>query len=69
MPSQNDGIAIPAIETVLLDRPGEPWLGSGEATTGPTPAAIANAVFHATGRRLRRIPFTPARVQAALETA
>ena len=60
---------IPAIETVLLDRPGEPWLGSGEATTGPTPAAIANAVFHATGRRLRRIPFTPARVQAALETA
>ena len=60
---------IPAIETVLLDRPGEPWLGSGEAATGPTPAAIANAVFHATGQRLRRIPFTPTQVQAALETA
>lgn len=56
---------IPEIETVLLDRPGEPYLGSGEATQGPTPAAIANAVFEATGLRLRRIPFTPEQVRAA----
>jgi len=55
----------PEIETVLLDRPGEPYLGSGEATQGPTPAAIANAVFDAVGLRLRQIPFTPERVRAA----
>jgi CO/xanthine dehydrogenase Mo-binding subunit len=58
---------VPEVETVLLDRPGTPFLGAGEATQGPTPAAIANAVAHATGARLRRIPFTPERVRAALE--
>jgi CO/xanthine dehydrogenase Mo-binding subunit len=57
---------VPEVETVLLDRPGEPYLGSGEATQGPTPAAIANAVFNATGARLRKIPFTPERVREAL---
>jgi len=51
-----------SVETVLIDRPGQPYLGAGEATQGPTPAAIANAVAHATGLRLRRIPFTPERV-------
>lgn len=56
----------PEIETVLLDRPDQPWLGAGEATHGPTPAAIANAVFEAVGVRLREIPFTPERVLAAL---
>ncbi len=56
---------IPDVETVLLDRPGSPFLGAGEATQGPTPAAIANAVAHATGVRLRRIPFTPERVREA----
>jgi CO/xanthine dehydrogenase Mo-binding subunit len=55
---------VPPIETVLLDRPGERFLGAGEASTGPTPAAIANAVFRASGRRLRRTPFTPERVRA-----
>ena len=55
----------PRVETVLLDRPEETSLGAGEATQGPTPAAIANAVFHASGLRLRRTPFTPARVRAA----
>nr|HMN30662.1 molybdopterin-dependent oxidoreductase [Caldilineaceae bacterium] len=58
----------PTVETVLIDRPGEPPLGSGEASQGPTPAAIANAVYAATGVRLRRIPFTPAVVLAALAT-
>jgi nicotinate dehydrogenase subunit B len=56
----------PAIETVLLNRPGQPYLGSGEASPMPTGAAIANAVFDAAGIRLRRVPFTPARVRAAL---
>ena len=57
---------VPEVETVLLDRPGMPFLGAGEATQGPTPAAIANAIAHATGARLRRIPFTPERVREAL---
>jgi CO/xanthine dehydrogenase Mo-binding subunit len=56
---------IPEIETHLLDRPGAPFLGAGEATQGPTPAAIANAVAQATGLRLRRIPFTPEAVRRA----
>ncbi|MBZ0300762.1 MAG: molybdopterin-dependent oxidoreductase [Anaerolineae bacterium] len=56
----------PVIETVILHRPGLPFLGSGEATQSPTPAAIANAVFDALGVRLRQLPFTPERVQAAL---
>jgi CO/xanthine dehydrogenase Mo-binding subunit len=60
---------IPEVETVLLDRPGEPWLGAGEASQGPTAAAIANAVFDATGLRLRDLPFTPDKVRAAAAEA
>ena len=56
----------PEIETVLLDQPGQPFLGSGEATQGPTAGAIANAIFAAIGVRLRQIPFTPDRVRAAV---
>jgi CO/xanthine dehydrogenase Mo-binding subunit len=56
----------PLIETVLLNRPDLPFLGSGEASQNPTPAAIANAVFNAVGVRLREIPFTPERVKAAM---
>jgi nicotinate dehydrogenase subunit B len=56
----------PQIETVLLNRPGQPYLGIGEGAHGPVPAAIANAVFDAVGIRLRQIPFTPERVKAAL---
>jgi CO/xanthine dehydrogenase Mo-binding subunit len=56
---------VPEIETVLIDRPDQPFLGSGEATQGPTAAAIGNAVFDAIGIRLRRIPFTPENVQKA----
>ena len=41
-------------------------LGAGEASTVPVPAALANAVFDATGVRLRAVPFTPDRVKAAL---
>jgi hypothetical protein len=49
-----------------LDRPDQPLLGAGEAATAPVAAAVANAVFDATGIRLRTAPFTPARVRAAL---
>jgi nicotinate dehydrogenase subunit B len=58
---------VPAVDVVLLDRPEERSLGAGEASQGPTPAAIANAIFHATGARLRDLPFAPARVKAAIE--
>jgi CO/xanthine dehydrogenase Mo-binding subunit len=56
---------VPEIETVLLDRPDAPFLGAGEATSGPTAAAIANAIKDATGVRLRRLPFTPDAIRAA----
>ena len=58
---------VPAVDVVLLDRPEERSLGAGEASQGPTPAAIANAIFHATGTRLRDLPFTPERVKAAIQ--
>lgn len=58
---------VPELTTRLLDRPDQRSLGAGEATTGPTPAAIANAVFQATGARLRDLPMRPERVRAALD--
>jgi nicotinate dehydrogenase subunit B len=57
---------VPAIEVVLIDRPELPIYGAGEAATAPVAAALANAVFDAAGIRLRTVPFTPARVKAAL---
>jgi len=56
---------VPEIETVLMDRSGEPFLGVGEATPGPTAGAIANAIRGATGLRLYRLPFTPDAIRAA----
>ena len=50
---------IPDINTHLIDHPELPPLGAGEATQGPTPAAIANAIYKKTGRRLRKTPFSP----------
>lgn len=49
----------PTIKSVLLNRPQRPFLGAGEGTQPPTPAAIANAVYDAIGVRLRTTPFTP----------
>jgi CO/xanthine dehydrogenase Mo-binding subunit len=60
---------VPELETVLIDRPGAPYLGAGEATQGPTAGAIANAVCAAIGVRLRDIPFTPENVRAAVARA
>lgn len=56
---------VPDMETVLLDRPGERFLGAGETVAGPTAAAIGNAICSATGLRLRRIPFLPEAIRAA----
>ena len=58
---------VPPIDVELIDRPGTPFLGTGEASQGPTGAALANAIFDACGARLRDIPFTPAKVKAALQ--
>jgi CO/xanthine dehydrogenase Mo-binding subunit len=58
---------VPKVETVLLNHPDQPPLGSGEASQGPAGAAIANALKHAAGLRLRALPYTPERVKAALE--
>ncbi len=57
---------MPYIQVVLINRPGQPYLGSGEAGPLPAGAAIANAIFDAAGIRLRQLPFTPERVKAAL---
>jgi nicotinate dehydrogenase subunit B len=54
-----------SVEVHVIDRPGQPYLGTGEGGQGPTAAAIANAVVHATGHRIRELPFTAARVKAA----
>lgn len=60
---------VPPVTVRLIDRPDQPSVGAGEASQGPTPAAIANAVYAAAGIRLRHTPFTPARVMAALGSA
>lgn len=60
------GIEIPAVETVLLDRPDAEAAGAGELSITVVAAALGNAIFDATGARLREAPFTPARVMAAL---
>jgi nicotinate dehydrogenase subunit B len=57
------------IEIVLIKRPEAAPSGAAEMALGLCPAAIGNAVFDATGVRLRRVPFTPERVKAALEQA
>jgi len=53
----------------LIDRPELGFLGAGEASLVPVPAAIANAIFDATGARVRDIPMTPERVLAAIEVS
>ncbi len=57
---------VPPVDVVLIDRPGAPFLGTGEASQGPTGAALANAVHDAVGVRFRRLPLTPDRVKAGI---
>ena len=59
---------VPQLDIELIDRPTEPPLGAGEAACTTVGAALANAVFDATGARLRTVPFTPERVKAVLKT-
>jgi len=58
---------VPVIEVMMMPRPGEPPQGAGESSSVPGTAAIANAIFDATGVRFRQPPFTPEVVRAALE--
>jgi nicotinate dehydrogenase subunit B len=58
---------VPEVEIVLINRPEMQPLGGGEPSIVPVTAAIANAIFDATGARLRRVPFTPERVLSALK--
>jgi CO/xanthine dehydrogenase Mo-binding subunit len=60
------GADVPTIETVLINRPDGKAMGAGETAVTVVPAAIANAIFDATGARIRQVPFTPERVKAAL---
>ena len=57
---------VPAVDVIVINRPDQPIIGAGEAATVPVPAALANAVFDATGVRLRTVPFTADRMKAAL---
>jgi nicotinate dehydrogenase subunit B len=60
---------VPEIVIDLIDRPSEkPW-GAGEPSAAVVPSAISNAVFDATGVRLRSVPFTPDKVKTAMRGA
>ena len=62
--------AVPGrIEVHVIDRPRQPFLGTGEAAQGPAAAALANAVADALGIRLRDMPLSPERIKAALRPA
>jgi CO/xanthine dehydrogenase Mo-binding subunit len=58
---------VPPVDVVLLDRPDDASLGAGEASVGPTAAAIGNALYAATGLRVRALPLTPENVVAAMD--
>jgi len=60
------GFDVPKVETVLINRPEEDATGAGETSITIVAAALGNALFDATGARVRQSPFTPGRVKAAL---
>ena len=62
-------LASNEVDVMLLDRPQYPATGSGEGACCPIGAAIGNAVFDATGVRIRQLPLRPNRVKAALKAA
>jgi CO/xanthine dehydrogenase Mo-binding subunit len=59
----------PEIRVELINHPELPLLGAGEATCAPVAAALANAIFDATGAKMRTAPFTRERVLAAMAGA
>jgi CO/xanthine dehydrogenase Mo-binding subunit len=62
------GATVPSIESVLINRPDQAAMGAGETTITLIAAAVGNAIFDATGARIREVPFTPERVKAALQS-
>ena len=56
----------PRVEVQLIDRPGESSKGAGEGAQGPTGGAIVNALFNASGVRVRELPLTRERIVAAM---
>ena len=60
--------AVPEkVDVHIINRPGQPFLGSGETGQGPAAASIANAIADATGKRLRDLPLTRKRIKGAIE--
>jgi len=60
--------AVPQrIDVHVINRPGKPFLGSGETGQGPAAASIANAITNATGKRLRDLPLTRKRIKDAID--
>jgi CO/xanthine dehydrogenase Mo-binding subunit len=60
--------AVPEkIEVHIINRPGLPFLGSGETGQGPAAASIANAIANATGKRLRDLPLTRKKIKDAID--
>lgn len=55
------------IEVHIINRPGQPFLGSGETGQGPAAASIANAIASATGKRLRDLPLTRKKIKDAID--
>ena len=51
----------------IIDRPGKPFLGSGETGQGPAAASIANAIANTTGKRLRNLPLTRKRIKDVID--
>jgi CO/xanthine dehydrogenase Mo-binding subunit len=58
---------VPPVHVSVIDRPDRPWLGAGEASMGPTAAAVGNALVDAIGVRVRDLPITPEAIVAAME--
>jgi nicotinate dehydrogenase subunit B len=61
--------AMPKFDFQIIDRKDQAAVGAGEVLITNAPSAIANAIFDATGKRMRQLPFTPTRVRAALAVA
>ncbi len=55
-----------SVEVHIIDQPGQPFLGTGEAAQGPVAAAVGNAIRNAIGKRLHDLPLTRQRVKAAM---
>ncbi|VIO67177.1 Nicotinate dehydrogenase subunit B [Bradyrhizobium ivorense] len=60
--------AVPdSIKVHIINRPGQPFLGSGETGQGPAAASLANAIAHATGKRLRDLPLSRKKIKDAID--